>query len=91
MGSAASISAIPTKTNDSVKVNASSIPFPTVGVKLSYVNDFYDLCGGKENIKSLMTTEINEVYQKKITEPYKLSFCDYLKYINHPAVGDYYY
>ena len=91
MGAAASIPVIPTKTNDSDRVNASSIPFPTVGVKLSYVNDFYDICGGRENIKSLTTKEINYTYQKKITEPYKLSFCEYLKCIDHPAVVGYYY
>ena len=66
---------------------ASSLPFPTKGVKLSFANEFYQLCGGKEQVKDLTTTEINELYQKKITEKYKLSFCEYLFQLKHPAVG----
>jgi len=57
-----------------IKINASTIPFPTKGVKLSYIHEFYDLIGGKEQIKQFTTTEINDIHQKKITEKYKLSF-----------------
>ena len=70
------------------KIAASSLPFPTKGVKLSFANEFYELCGGKDKIKDLTTTDINEVYQKKITEKYKLSFCEYLSHLKHPAVGN---
>ena len=45
-------------------------------------------CEGKNNIRDLTTTEVNEKYQKKITEKYKLSFCEYLSQLKHPAVGN---
>ena len=87
MGSGASTIEIPLPSEEKT-INASSIPFPKKGVKLSYVQDFYNLCGGRDIIEDLTTTEINDNFQKKITEKYKLSFCDYLSYQNHPAVGE---
>ena len=87
MGSGASTIEIPLPSEEKI-INASSIPFPKKGVKLSYVQDFYNLCGGRDSIEDLTTTEINDNFQKKITEKYKLSFCDYLSYQNHPAVGE---
>lgn len=86
MGAAASTLSIPLPSSQ----YTSSLPFPTKGVKLSFINDFYELCGGKEKIKDCTTTDINEVYQKKITEKYKLSFCEYLCQLQHPAVGKLY-
>ena len=87
MGHSASTLNIPVP-SEGQTVIASEIPFPTKGVKLSYIKEFYDLCGGRELIKDLTTTEINDDFQKRMTERYKLSFCDYLFYQNHPAVGE---
>ena len=59
-------------TGESTK-NNSPVPFPTKGIRLSYiVKDFYDLCGGKKHTKELTTTQVNEQYQMKITEMNKL-------------------
>ena len=72
------------------KLKASSVPFPKLGLKLSYLlNEFPDLCGGRVELESKTTTEVNLLFQKKITESAKLSFCDFLNQQrpNHPAVG----
>ena len=87
MGSGISVANIPIPI-EGMNVNASTISFPTKGIKLSYIHEFYTICGGREAIKELTTTDINEIHQKKITEPHKLSLCDYLSYLNHPAVGE---
>jgi len=86
MGAAASTVSIELASLKST-ITASSLPFPTKGVKLSFADEFYELCGGKEQIKNFTTTEMNELYQKKFTEKYKLSFCEYLSHLHHPAVG----
>jgi hypothetical protein len=57
------------------------------GVKLSYVKEFYDSCGGKEMLKDLTTTEVNDKFLKPMTASSQLSLCEYLKESNHPAVG----
>ena len=72
-------------------MKASSLPFPKLGIKLSYfLNEFPALCGGRAALEGLTTTEVNELFQKKITESSKLSFCDYLnqQQPNHSAVGE---
>eukprot|EP01035_Chromulina_nebulosa_P069341 gene69341-biopygen24207 len=69
---------------------ASAVPFPKLGLKLSYLlNEFIFLCGGRVALEGKTTTEVNFLFQKKITESAKLSFCDYLnqQQSNHPAVG----
>jgi hypothetical protein len=45
MGAAAAIDSIPPALSQPA-ITASSLPFPTKGVKLSFANEFYDLCGG---------------------------------------------
>ena len=75
------------------KLKASSIiPFPKLGLNLSYLlNEFPDLCGGgRVKLESKTTTEVNLLFQKKkITESAKLSFCNFLNQQrpDHPAVG----
>ena len=89
MGAGASVNNLPEISPLKQKIKSDSLLFSTKGVKLSYINEFYDLiCGGKKHIKDLTTTEINDIYQKKITDQHKISFCDYLSYLEHPAVGE---
>jgi hypothetical protein len=64
-----------------------ALNFPKDGVRLSYINEFYDACGGKEKLAGLTTTQVNELFQKTMTASVQLSFCEYLKKMNHPAVG----
>ena len=76
-----------TTSNDTTKVNASSLPFPKDGIRLSSLKDFYDACGGKDKLIGLTTTDVNEKYQKPITATGGLSYCEYLKLMNSPNVG----
>ena len=66
---------------------ASSLPFPKDGIRLSSIKDFYDACGGKDNLKGLTTTDVNEKYQKPITATRGLSYCEYLKLMNSSNIG----
>ena len=66
---------------------ASSLPFPKDGIRLSSIKDFYDACGGKDNLKGLTTTDVNEKYQKPLTANSGLSYCEYLKQQNSTTVG----
>ena len=53
-----------------------SLSFPKLGLKLSYfLNEFPALCGGRVEPESKTTTEVNLLFQKKITESAKLSLC----------------
>ena len=83
MGAGASI--IPL--NESGNDNSSSLLFPKDGVKLSYIKEFYDACGGKSKLEGLTTTQVNELFQMPMTATSKSSLCEYLKKTNHPAVG----
>ena len=71
-------------------MKASAVPFPKLGLKLSYLlTDFISLCGGRAALEGKTTTDVNLQFQKKITESSKLSFCDHLNQhqsTNHPAV-----
>ena len=69
------------------KVTASSLPFPKDGIRLSSMKDFYDACGGKDKLLGLTTTDVNVKYQKPITAASQLSYCEYLKLRNSPAIG----
>ena len=72
-------------------MRASSVPFPKLGLKLSYLlKEFVELCGGRAELKGKTTTEVNMKFQKKITEASKLSFCDHLnlQQPSHPAVNE---
>ena len=79
-----------TKTNittTTTTTTASSLPFPKDGIRLSSVKDFYDACGGKDKLEGLTTTDVNEKYQKPITESSQLSYCEYLKQQSSSNVG----
>ena len=80
MGASASIQTDPVK-------SGRIIPFPYIGVKLSFLEELYELCGGKEKLREITSADFNEIYLKKLTERYGISFCEYLTSLNHPAVG----
>jgi hypothetical protein len=45
------------------KLKASSVPFPKLGLKLSFLlNEFPDLCGGRVELESKTTTEVNLLF-----------------------------
>jgi len=62
------------------------LPFPKDGIRLSSIKQFVDYCG-KDNLISLTTTEVNEKYQKPLTESSQLSYCEYLKNQGSPNIG----
>jgi len=70
-----------------VVVAASSLPFPKDGIRLSSLYEFYDICGGKDKLIGLTTTDVNEMYQKPLTASSGLSYCEYLKSKNSVNVG----
>ena len=50
---------------ESGTTQASSIPFPKSGLKLSYLaNEFIVLCGGRAELEGKTTTEVNLEFQK---------------------------
>ena len=56
------------------------LPFPMEGLKLSFIlSHFYELCGDRSGLIGKTTSDVNEFYQKKITESSRFSFCEYLK------------
>ena len=61
--------------------------FPKSGVKLSYIEEFFTACGGRDKLEGLTTTEVCDQYIKPLTEQSKSSYCDLLKHQNHGAVG----
>ena len=70
-----------------IVVAASSLPFPKDGIRLSSLYEFYDICGGKNKLIGLTTTDVNEMYQKPLTAASGLSYCEYLKSKNSVNVG----
>ena len=71
-------------------IKASSVPFPKMGLKVSYLlSEFVAICGGRAILQGKTTTEVNHHFQKNITKSAKLSYCDYLNQLHsdHPAVG----
>ena len=72
------------------EIKSSVIPFPKDGLKLSYlIHNFFDIFGGKDNLKGKTTAEVNLELQRKTSSHSKLSFCDYLRkeIPHHPPVG----
>ncbi len=61
--------------------------FPKLGVKLSYLDEFIDKCGGQRKLKGLCTTDINEKFVKPMTEEKKISLCGMLQDEKHGSVG----
>ena len=64
-----------------------SLPFPKDGVRLSFIQEFFNFCGGREKLEGLTTTDVCNEFVKPATESSQLSFCEYLKFQNHGAVA----
>ncbi|GFH61760.1 TPR-like protein [Chaetoceros tenuissimus] len=77
-----------TQADNQILASTESIPFPTNGIKLSYLlNQFVDDRGGREALKDLTTEQICNQFVKPDTKDYKLSYCDMIvekaKYDHH--------
>ena len=64
------------------------LPFPKEGIKLSSLEEFIKLCGGRSVLKDLCTTDVNDLHMKPLTSRMKSSYCDYLKTTNPNSVGE---
>ncbi len=84
MGAGASIEG---NTNECGLVTSSALDFPKHGVRLSFYNHFVDLCGGRNNLEGLTTTEVCERYVKPATFTLQCSYCDMLRQ-NHSTATD---
>ena len=63
------------------------LPFPKHGVRLDYYQEFIAACGGRDSLKGLTTTEVNENFVKPATAHFQSSYCDMLSSQRHAAVG----
>lgn len=61
--------------------------FPKDGVSLSSLHDFYDACGGREQLVGLSTTDVCVKFIMPQTSVTKSSYCEYMKTCHHPGVG----
>ena len=58
----------------------SAPPFPTLGIKVSFLNTFVEEFGGNEFFKGKATTEINEMVVKpEMLVHGSISFCEYME------------
>ena len=86
MGAGGSVGVVRTPIGEE-SFSAGVLAFPKDGVKLSYVAEFLAICGGREKLQGLTTTEVSEKFVKPMSESCQSSFCDMLKGQSHPAVG----
>ena len=63
------------------------LPFPKDGIRLSSIDIFYNACGGKDKLKGLTTTEVNDKFLKPITLSCQLSYCEMLKSQSNHCIG----
>lgn len=54
-----------------------TIPFPTKGVKVSFLDVFISRCGGREAIKDKTTAEIISEFVKPTTSVKRASYCEF--------------
>ena len=47
--------------------------FPKDGVKLSFIEEFFTVCGGRDKLEGLTTTEVCEQHIKRLTMSTKSS------------------
>jgi len=65
-----------------------STVFPKKGIKLSYLEEFFRECGGRDSLNDLTTTEVCERYIKPITETTQSSYCELMSVLGHEGVGE---
>jgi hypothetical protein len=62
--------------------------FPRYGVRLSFLNQFLQECGGRAALNNLTTTEVCDKFIKPVTKSSQSSYCEYLRVLEHEAVGE---
>jgi hypothetical protein len=62
--------------------------FPRYGVRLSFLDEFLDECGGRSALEDLTTTEVCEKFIKPVTESSESSYCEFLRELKHEAVAE---
>eukprot|EP01041_Mallomonas_annulata_P007086 gene7086-14418_t len=77
--------------NHSIKSNKSLTqqklkPFSKMGVRLSVIYDFIDLCGGRDILEGLTTSQICNNFLKPLTYTRQCSYCEMLVEDNNPNV-----
>jgi hypothetical protein len=62
--------------------------FPKHGIKVSFLEQFIQQCGGREVLNGKTTTDVCNEFLKPITENSQSSLCDLLHHIQHEAFGE---
>lgn len=60
---------------------------PKCGVKLSFLLEFVESCGGRWALTGKTTADVCEAYVKKVTEQYRCSLSNLLEAMNHGGFG----
>lgn len=55
----------------------SNLDFPHLGLTISAIDEFIELCGGRSALVGKDTTQVND-FQKRITADVRKSYCEYL-------------
>lgn len=66
---------------------ASALPFPKTGVKVSHLGTFIAQCGGRAALRGLTTTQVNDAHQKPLTFSAQSSYCNLLLSQGDAACG----
>jgi tetratricopeptide (TPR) repeat protein len=64
-----------------------TLPFPKLGVRLDYLNQFINSFGGEAQFSKLTTTDVCEKFVKPLTLKSQLSMCEFLQSQKSPMVG----
>jgi hypothetical protein len=56
-------------------------------MKLCHIQDFYELCGGRDKLEGITTRQVCRKFVKPRTESCLSSYCEILDKQHHPAVG----
>ncbi len=83
MGAAASLTA----PQNSGEQEFDPLVFPKHGIRLSFYDEFINSFGGRDAFEGMTTNDVCEKMIKPTTANQQLSFCDMLKQVSHPAVG----
>jgi hypothetical protein len=67
--------------------SASVLPFPKEGIRLSYLIEFVEHCGGASALAGLTTTEVCQTFVMTTTKIEQSSYCEYLTLQGSSSVG----
>ena len=87
MGAAGSVVKGPTSLLSPDQSSDQSLAFPKNGVKLSFVEAFFTLCGGRSALEAMTTTDVCQNFIKPYTNDTQTSYCELLLLQQHEAVG----